>query len=124
MKEKMQRVMVVDDARDAAESLALLFETLGFETCTAYDGQEAVDAVQTFRPDVIVLDIEMPVLDGFAAARAIRKLPDPSRPVLIALTALAAADVEQRTLAAGFDFYLSKPADLDRLISLMGKAIK
>ena len=115
----MSKVLVVDDAHDGADSLALLFQALGHQTATAYDGAQAVEASHGFLPDFIILDIEMPLMNGFEAAKALRTRRPVAPPVLIALTALTGADVEQHTLDSGFDFYLSKPADLGRLVAIV-----
>jgi CheY-like chemotaxis protein len=102
----MSKVLVVDDAHDGADSLALLFQALGRQTATAYDGAQAVEASHGFLPDFIILDIEMPLMKGFEAAKALRIERPVAPPVLIALTAMTGANVEQRTLDSGFDFYL------------------
>jgi CheY-like chemotaxis protein len=112
----MTKVLVADDYRDSADSLSQVLNTLGYETSTAYDGLEAVMSARAFQPDVAILDIEMPVMDGFGAARLLSSTPPPT---LIALTAKASADIEAQTAAAGFDFYLPKPVDLDRLLSIL-----
>jgi len=115
----MTKVMVVDDYRDSADSLSQVLRTLDFDTSTAYDGLEAVTIAKTFNPDVVILDIEMPVMDGFSAARLLRLMAPVT---LIALTAMATADTEAQAVAAGFDFYLPKPVDLDLLLSILQSA--
>jgi CheY-like chemotaxis protein len=112
----MTRVLVVDDHRDSADSLGQVLKTLGYDASMAYDGLEAVAISKTAHPDVVILDIEMPVMDGFNAARLLRSMAPVT---LIALTAMASADIEAQTAAAGFDFYLSKPADIDLLLSIL-----
>lgn len=112
----MTKVLVVDDYRDGADSLSQLLMTLGYETSTAYDGSEAVASAVAFEPDAAILDIEMPVLDGFGAAKILRSMPPMT---LIALTAMADPDIAAQTAAAGFDFYLPKPVDLDQLLSIL-----
>ncbi len=107
----MTKVLVVDDCRDAADSLSQLLTTFGYDTSTACDGSRAVASAEVFRPDVAILDIEMPVLDGFGAAKILRSMPPMA---LIALPAKADLDMEAQTATAGFDFYLSKPVDLER----------
>jgi CheY-like chemotaxis protein len=115
----MSKVLVVDDAHDGADSLALLFQTLGHQAATAYDGAEALEKSHGFLPDFIILDIEMPRMNGFDAAKVLRTQRPVAPPVLIALTALIGSDVEQNTLESGFDFYMSKPADLPRLMAMV-----
>jgi len=78
----MPKILVVDDLRDSADSLALLFDALGHQTMTSYDGQQAVDAARAFEPDIVFLDINMPVLDGYGAARSLRRVLVGSPPVL------------------------------------------
>jgi CheY-like chemotaxis protein len=115
----MSKIMVVDDLRDSADSLALLFDALGHTTLTSYDGQQAVEAAEDFAPDIVFLDINMPVLDGYGAARALRKLLVDAPPVLVALTAVSGPDAKRRADEAGFDFYVTKPADFNVLITIV-----
>jgi len=115
----MPKIMVVDDLRDSADSLALLFDALGHATMTSYDGQQAVDAARDFAPDIVFLDINMPVLDGYGAARALRKTLVDAPPVLVALTAVSGPDAKRRAEEAGFDFYITKPADFNVLITIV-----
>jgi CheY-like chemotaxis protein len=115
----MSKIMVVDDLRDSADSLALLFDALGHTTLTSYDGQQAVEAAEDFAPDIVFLDINMPVMDGYGAARALRKLLVDSPPVLVALTAVSGPDAKRRADEAGFDFYVTKPADFNVLITIV-----
>ena len=115
----MSKIMVVDDLRDSADSLALLFDALGHTTLTSYDGQQAVAAAEDFAPDIVFLDINMPVLDGYGAARALRKLLVDAPPVLVALTAVSGPDAKRRADEAGFDFYVTKPADFNVLITIV-----
>ena len=115
----MSKIMVVDDLHDSADSLALLFDALGHTTMTSYDGRQAVDAARSFEPDIVFLDINMPVLDGYGAARALRGLLVVHPPVLVALTAVSGPDAKRRADDAGFDFYVTKPADFNVLITLV-----
>jgi CheY-like chemotaxis protein/anti-sigma regulatory factor (Ser/Thr protein kinase) len=113
-----KRVLVVDDNRDAAEMVALLLKCLGHETRMAHDGQEAVDAAAGFRPHVVLLDLQLPRLDGYQAAEQIRR-QDGSPPVLIALTGRGGDDDRRRSTAAGFTAYLVKPVDHNLLTKLI-----
>ena len=115
----MPKILVVDDLRDSADSLALLFDALGHQTMTSYDGQQAVEAAQSFAPDIVFLDINMPILDGYGAARALRSELDAAPPVLVALTAVSGPDAKRRADEAGFDFYVTKPADFNVLITIV-----
>jgi PAS domain S-box-containing protein len=116
------RVLVADDNRDAAESLGALLEMLGSEVALAYDGVQAVEAARSFKPDVALLDIGMPELDGYAAARRIRS-ESGARPVkIVALTGWGQDEDRRRAREAGFDEHLVKPAELDALRALLASA--
>jgi CheY-like chemotaxis protein len=114
------RVLVVDDNRDAADTLALLLRIQGAEVCTAHDGLEAVQAAGEFRPAVVVLDIGLPRLHGYDAARRIRQLPGGSDLVLIAMTGWGQDGDKKRAKEAGFDHHLVKLVDPMTLMQLLG----
>jgi len=116
---QLTRILVVDDLREVTETMGLLFETLGHDTHVAADGQQAVDATNAFEPEIIFMDLDMPILNGYDAARAIRGAPLAQQPFLIALTAATGTAVEVATRAVGFDFYLRKPADTNALLALV-----
>jgi PAS domain S-box-containing protein len=113
------RVLVVDDNRDAAESLGMLLELLGVETHVVYSGPEALLACETFQPEVIFLDIGMPKMDGLAVAREIRKRSDGEQITLVALTGWSQEQDRERTKNAGFNHHLTKPADIATLSKLL-----
>ena len=115
----MSKILVVDDLRDSADSLALLFDAMGHQTMTSYDGQQAVEAAQAFEPDIVFLDINMPILDGYGAARSLRDARAEAPPVLVALTAVSGPDARRKADDAGFDFYVTKPADFNVLITIV-----
>ena len=115
----MTNILVVDDEIDSAESLALLFNACGHDTHLAFDGSQGLAQAKRYAPHIIFLDLDMPVLDGYAAAREIRATPGNDHPFIVALTGNADKDVEQRTLAAGFDFYMRKPANTNTLLALV-----
>ena len=115
----MTRILIVDDLKDITETMSVLFETLGHDTKVAADGRQAVDTTRTFEPDIIFLDLDMPVLNGYEAARVIRSAPLPQQPFLVALTAAHGVAIEVATHAVGFDFYLRKPADTNALLALV-----
>jgi CheY-like chemotaxis protein len=119
---QMAKVLVVDDERDGAEGMAMFFRCCGHETATAYNGVEALEVSASFKPDAVILDIEMPLMDGFQAARAMRDRSTGSKPLLVAVTALADNDVAERAKSCGFDFYLAKPANLESLRALVEQA--
>ncbi|MFO1430108.1 MAG: PAS domain S-box protein [Candidatus Competibacteraceae bacterium] len=114
-----RRLLVVDDNRDAATSLSLLLEVIGHEVAIAYDGLEAVTAAATFRPDIVLLDLGMPKLDGYEAARRIRAQPWGKQMILIAVTGWGQEGDRRRTQEAGFDYHLVKPVDPDALEKLL-----
>jgi CheY-like chemotaxis protein len=113
------RFLVADDNRDAADSLALLLRTTGGEVHTAYDGQEAVEAATRLRPDVILLDIGMPRLNGHDACRRIRKEAWGKNVVLVAVTGWGQEEDRRKSNDAGFDGHLVKPVQYDALLSLL-----
>jgi PAS domain S-box-containing protein len=116
-----RRVLVVDDNRDSADSLAMLLKFSGHTTQAAYDGLEAVEAATTFRPDVIFLDIGLPKLNGYEAARRIRLRRTDKELVLVALTGWGQADDRRRSAEAGFDAHLVKPVDEVTLATLLAR---
>ena len=118
-----RRILVVDDNQDAAESLAMLLELTGYQTQLAFDGLEAVEAANSFQPDVILMDLGMPVLNGFEAARQVREQPWSKRVVLVALTGWGQAEDRKRTAEVGFDGHLVKPVEFAVLTKLLTKLL-
>src|SRR5205085_4179620 len=114
-----RRVLVVDDNIDAADSLAALLEHLGVETKVAYGGADAMEALPSFRPAVVLLDIGMPGMDGHEVARRIRQQSQAQRVTLIAMTGWGQEEDRRRSEEAGFDFHLIKPADVRALGELL-----
>jgi two-component system CheB/CheR fusion protein len=106
-----RRVLVVDDNEDAAESLAALLQINGHETRLAHDGPDAVEQARRFHPDVVFLDIGMPMVDGHETARRIRQQPWGKDMVLVALTGWGQVEDRRRSKEAGFNHHLVKPAD-------------
>jgi CheY-like chemotaxis protein len=115
----MQRILVVDDNRDAVESLALLLEMMDYDVRTAEDGLEALDVAQVFRPDIVLLDIGLPRLNGYETAQRVRQLDGGGDVLLVALTGWGQDEDRRRSRAAGFDHHLVKPVDLDALELLL-----
>lgn len=113
------RVLVVDDNRDAAKLLSRLLGLHGNVTLTAFDGLEALDAGPTFQPDVVLLDIGLPKLNGYDTARKIRESAWGSGVTLIALTGWGNPEDRRRSMEAGFDGHLVKPVEFDQLTSLL-----
>jgi len=114
-----RRVVVADDNADSAESLALLLSMNGDEVFVAYDGQAALELIAEHAPDVALLDIGMPRLNGYDVARRARTLPAAKATLLIALTGWGQAEDVRRSLDAGFDVHLTKPLDFARLAALL-----
>lgn len=114
-KSEPRRILIVDDNRDAADSLGLLLKFSGHDTRVVYNGKDALASVESFKPDVAVLDIGLPDMDGYELARQIRRMPQ-SKPLrLIALTGYGQVEDQQRAYAAGFDGHLIKPVTSDAL---------
>ena len=112
---RARRVLLVDDNRDSAESLAQLLQLFGHEIWQAYSGREAVAAARSRLPDLVLLDIGMPDLSGYEVARQIRAEPSLAGTTLVALTGYGSDEDRRRSLAAGFDCHLVKPIDFDDL---------
>ena len=113
------RILVVDDNRDAADSLALLLRTAGNDIRTAYDGLEAVQVATEFRPEVVLLDIGLPTIDGHEVAQRLRREPWGQHACLIAVTGWSDESDRARSRAAGFDHHLVKPLDTGHLAELL-----
>jgi PAS domain S-box-containing protein len=113
------RILIVDDNRDSADSLVLLLRLLGNDTRTAYDGQEGVAVAGEFKPDVVLLDIGLPKLNGYEACRRIRGQPWGKKAVLIAVTGWGQEEDRRRSHEAGFDHHLVKPVDPHDLMRLL-----
>lgn len=111
-----RRILVVDDNRDAADLLAEVLAMHGHLTEAAYDGRAGLAAVELFQPDIVLLDIGMPELNGYEVATRVRQLELEPQPVLIAFTAWNDDEARARVIAAGFDLHLTKPMDMDRLL--------
>jgi CheY-like chemotaxis protein len=113
------RVLVADDDRDAVDSLMELLRDEGYDVRGVYTGLDVLDKVRDFSPDVVLLDIGMPHITGYEAARALRERYGSARPYLIAVT--GRADANDRNLAqlAGFDHHVAKPYDPNELLALL-----
>ena len=112
-------MLVIEDNRDAADSLKVLLEAVGHEAVVAYTGPEGIGAAHRVRPDVVVCDIGLPGLDGFEVARTIRRYPETAGARLIAVTGYGQDSVREQAFAAGFDSHLVKPADPAKLLGLL-----
>jgi PAS domain S-box-containing protein len=117
-----RRVLIVDDNRDAAESLAMLLGLSGCQVALAFDGLAAIATAATFQPDVVLLDIGMPGMDGYETARRLRSTADGSRMLLVALTGWGQQEDKQQAIEAGFDEHFTKPMDSAVLAALLKRA--
>ncbi|HEX7452215.1 MAG TPA: response regulator [Polyangiaceae bacterium] len=115
----VQRVLVVDDNVDAAELLALVMRQLGCETRIAHDGPSALAMAESFRPELALLDIGLPVMDGYELARNLRQRPDADPLRLVAVTGYGQKSDVDQAFAAGFDDHLTKPVNIDLLEGLL-----
>jgi CheY-like chemotaxis protein/anti-sigma regulatory factor (Ser/Thr protein kinase) len=106
-----RRILVVDDNRDAADSMGMFLKFLGAKMHVAYDGASALAAMAMFGPDVVLLDIGMPGMDGYEVARRIRRQPEHQGVLLLAMTGWGQEEDRRRTAEAGFDHHLVKPVD-------------
>jgi CheY-like chemotaxis protein len=119
---RQRRVLVVDDNEAAANLLSAVVGKLGHEVRVAYDGQQAIEVAESFQPDIVFLDLGMPKLDGYGAARHIRGQPWGQEMVLVALTGWGQESHKQRAREAGFDHHLVKPADPAQIQRLLAEA--
>jgi len=116
-----RRILIVDDNKDSADSLAMLLEITGNKTYLAHDGVEAVEAIEKHRPEVVLLDIGLPKLDGHEVCRRIREQPWGKDIVVIALTGWGQEDDRRKSEEAGFDGHLVKPVDYEQLLEMLGQ---
>jgi DNA-binding response OmpR family regulator len=118
----MTRILIADDNRDFADSLAKILAGEGYGVRTSYDGREAIEAAREFLPHVVVLDIRMPAITGFEAARVFSHNAAGSRPVLIAVTGWPGESDKLRASMSGFDYYFGKPVAPTDIVELVKKA--
>lgn len=117
------RILIVDDNRDGADTLQMMLRLMGNEVCTAYDGLEGIKVAEECRPDVILLDIGLPSVDGYEVCRCIREQPWGKKTVLIAATGWGLEDDRRRSHEAGFDHHLVKPVDSKALACLLADVV-
>ncbi|HVT34966.1 MAG TPA: response regulator, partial [Nevskiaceae bacterium] len=118
---KGRRILVVDDNKDAADSLAILLREAGHTVETAYSGVSALKLAVSFHPEVILLDIGLPGMDGYEVAGRVRDMPEIGEPLVLALTGYAQPADRERARVSGFDHYLIKPADFKELQALLAR---
>jgi CheY-like chemotaxis protein len=118
------RILVIDDNRDSADCLAMLLDALGHKTATVYDGERALATVDSFSPDVILLDIGLPGMSGYEICRQLRNRPGGEDLVILAQTGWGQDEDRRRTKEAGFDHHLVKPVDPADLLARLADAEK
>lgn len=116
---RKRRILVIEDNIDSAKTTQMLLELQGHQVQVAYGGLYGIEAAQTFKPEVIILDIGLPGMDGYEVARRLRKLPGTEKTLLIALSGYGQAEDIQKSIEAGFDHHLVKPADTNQLQALI-----
>ena len=115
MESSGRRLLLVDDNPDALEPLSLLLQSKGHETRVATGGAEAISVAAEFRPHCVLLDIGLPLMDGYEVARRLREQSAADGLVLVALTGWAGQDVRSKAAEAGFDYHMVKPVNWDEL---------
>jgi two-component system cell cycle response regulator DivK len=108
----MSKVLVAEDNLPNRELIREILEACGYDVIEAVDGQQALDKLEQNLPDLVLLDIQMPILDGYAVVRKLRQTPRFAKLKVLALTAYAMQGDREKVLEAGFDGYLSKPVDM------------
>ena len=116
-----RRVLIVEDNSDAREALTMLLEESGHDVRAAADGMEALSQAEQFTPDVVLLDIGLPGLDGYAVARQLRASPRSADALLVAITGYGQPEDRALARAAGFDYHLLKPVEPTRLFELLSR---
>lgn len=116
-----RKILVVDDNVDAAQSMSMLLEMSGHDVSYAYDGASALKAALESTPDVVLLDIGLPGMDGFEVAQRMRAAPHTAKCTLIALTGYGRSEDRERSAVAGFDHHLVKPVDPNALEALLAR---
>lgn len=112
-------VLIVDDDRDNAEMLTLLLAAEGYEVHAVHDGLHALPAVERLLPDAVLLDLDLPGRDGFDVARKVRSLGVDREMLLVATTGWSRREDRETAEVCGFDHFLAKPLDLDRLLDIL-----
>jgi len=121
--ERLKTILVVDDYEDLRRTTHMALETLGYRVVEAANGEEAVELAQSEMPDLILMDLSMPHLDGFAAIHRIRRLLGLRDVPVIAFSAHSAEDVRDDALAAGYCEFMTKPVNLDTLKSTVERCL-
>lgn len=123
-KDSRLTVLVVEDFEDNRFMMRRLLEMSGYRVVEAVNGQQAVETARRERPDIILMDLSLPMLDGLAATRRIREQDGLSSVPIVAVSAHDSADFHAEALAAGCDEYVTKPIDFDHLVQLLNRLTK
>ena len=118
-----RRVLVVEDNADARDALRFLLEEDGHDVRAAGDGPGAIEEARDFQPEVVLLDIGLPGMDGYEVGRALRMMPGCERASIVAVSGYGQADDRARSRAAGFDQHLLKPVAPDRLLEIVRRVV-
>jgi CheY-like chemotaxis protein len=110
-----KRILVVDDNRDAVETMSMFLQISGYETSAAHDGYAACDSARASIPTAIIMDLGMPWMDGYEAARTIRRMPGMREIPIIAVSGNNQPDAQKKAIAAGFTTHMTKPVNFDHL---------
>jgi CheY-like chemotaxis protein len=114
-----ERILVVDDNRDAADSLAKLVQSFGHDVKAVYDGSEALDETSRFQPDMALVDIGMPGIDGYETVRQLRERRGNVHMIVVAVTAWSRDEDKRRAYDSGFDLHIAKPMTIETLKELL-----
>lgn len=117
--QKRRRIMVIDDNKDAAESMSMLFELWGHEVKCVYDGRAALEVAAQYHPDAVFLDIGLPGMDGYEIAERLREQGESTQTVLVAITGYGQDEDRRRSREAGIDHHLVKPVAPETLQKLL-----
>lgn len=114
-----KRILIVDDNQDAAELLAVLLSSFGYETYAVFNGYDCLDAVIPFKPDIVFLDLGMPGLSGYDVAERLREIPSLKKVCLAAITGWDDELTKERVKSKGFNFHVAKPAELELIMHVI-----
>lgn len=114
-----ERILVVDDNQDAADSLAKLIQSLGYEARAVYGGKQALDETASFQPDMALLDIGMPDLDGYQTVTELRQRRGQVHLIVVAVTGKSSDEDKRQAYESGFDLHVAKPMDVETLKDLL-----
>ena len=120
---QVKRILVVDDNRPSAQSLAWVMELNGYEVRACFDGASAVETAHDFHPDVVLLDLGMPVMDGYEVCRRLRADETLAETLVIAQTGWGGEAERRRTADVGFDHHMTKPLDFTTLLKLIDRTV-